>query len=83
MCVIQDEYASLKAQESRTAKKMSEIGADNKTLLKKLDEAKPDVEVLRHKLQHYEKVEGFFIFRCIDFLFRIPIQCVSTFLGYI
>ena len=73
MCVIQDEYASLKAQESRTAKKMSEIGADNKTLLKKLDEAKPDVEVLRHKLQHYEKVEGFFfivLIFCFAFLFN-------------
>jgi hypothetical protein len=51
----QEEYAELKAQEQRSAKKRAEIESQNKTLSQPLAAAEAEVTDLRHKVQHYEK----------------------------
>ena len=53
---LQEEYADLKAQEQRMAKKMAEIRGENEKLSVPLALAAAEVADLQHKLKHYEKV---------------------------
>jgi hypothetical protein len=53
---LQEEYADLKAQEQRMAKKIAEVTAENKEMTEPLALAAAEVAKLRHGLQHYEKV---------------------------